>query len=91
MESIDLLVHSAGQLCVVPPHDGPQRGAALGDLGLLADGAVAVDGGRIVAVGPSAALRARFRAAATIDAGALRRARLCRSPHPPALAGRPRR
>ncbi len=69
MESIDLLVHSAGQLCVVPPHDGPQRGAALGDLGLLADGAVAVDGGRIVAVGPSAALRARFRAAATIDAG----------------------
>ena len=69
MEVIDLLVHSAGQVCVVPPHDGPQRGAALGDLGLLAGGAVAVDGGRVVAVGPTAALRARFRAEATIDAG----------------------
>ena len=69
MEVIDLLVHSAGQVCVVPPHDGPQRGAALGDLGLLAGGAVAVDGGRVVAVGPTAALRARFRAEAMIDAG----------------------
>jgi len=69
MEVIDLLVHSAGQVCVVPPHDGPQRGAALGDLGLLAGGAVAVDGGRVVAVGPTAELRARFRAEAMIDAG----------------------
>lgn len=69
MEVIDLLVHSAGQVCVVPPHDGPQRGAALGDLGLLAGGAVAVDGGRVVAVGSTAALRARFRPEAVIDAG----------------------
>jgi len=69
MEVIDLLIHSAGQVCVVPPHDGPQRGAALGDLGLLAGGAVAVDGGRVVAVGPTAELRARFRAEAMIDAG----------------------
>jgi len=69
MEVIDLLVHSAGQVCVVPPHDGPQRGAALGDLGLLAGGAMAVDGGRVVAVGPTAELRARFRAEAMIDAG----------------------
>ena len=69
MEIVDLLVYSAGQVCVVPPHDGPQRGAALGDLGLLAGGAVAVDGGRIVAVGPTAELQARFRAEAMIDAG----------------------
>ena len=68
-EHVDLLVHSAGQLCVVPPHDGPQRGAALGDLGLLADGALAVAEGRVVAVGPSAELRAHFRAATTLDAG----------------------
>ena len=58
-EHVDLLVHSAGQLCVVPPHDGPQRGAALGDLGVLTDGALAVAGGRVVAVGPSAKMRAR--------------------------------
>lgn len=68
-EHVDLLIHSAGQLCLVPPHDGPQRGAALGDLGLIADGALAVAGGRVVAAGQSADLRARFRAAATIDAG----------------------
>ncbi len=67
-EHVDLLIHSAGQLCLVPPHDGPQRGAALGDLGLIADGALAVAGGRVVAAGPSAALRARFRAAESIDA-----------------------
>ncbi|CUS04587.2 Imidazolonepropionase [Candidatus Promineifilum breve] len=67
-EHVDLLIHSAGQLCLVPPHDGPQRGAALGDLGLIADGALAVADGRVVAAGPSAALRARFRATQTIDA-----------------------
>ena len=68
-ESVDLLVHSAGQLCVVPAHDGgPQRGAALGDLGLIEDGAVAARDGRVVAVGPSATLRARFRADTTLDA-----------------------
>jgi imidazolonepropionase len=69
-EAVDLLVHSAGQLCVVPAHQGgPQRGAVLGDLGLMADGAVAVRDGRVAAVGPSTELRARFHAAATIDAG----------------------
>ena len=49
-EHVDLLIHSAGQLCLVPPHDGPQRGAALGDLGLIADGALAVADGRVVAL-----------------------------------------
>ena len=67
-EHVDLLVHSAAQLCVVPGHDGPQRGAALGDVGLLADGALAAAEGRVVAVGPSAELRARYRATTTLDA-----------------------
>lgn len=70
-QAIDLLVHSAGQLCVVTPHNGPQRGTALGDLGLLEDGAVAVADGHVVAVGPSAELRARFRPATTLDAAGL--------------------
>jgi len=69
-EAIDLLVHSAGQLCVVPPRQGgPQRGVALGDLGIITGGAVAVAGGRVVAVGPSDELRGRFHAAAELDAG----------------------
>ena len=69
-DTVDLLIHSAGQLCVVPAHDGgPQRGAALGNLGLIPDGAVAAHDGRVVAVGPSAELRARFQAENTIDAG----------------------
>lgn len=68
MQRIDLLIHSASQLasCAGPP--GPRRGPAMAELGLLVDGAVAVDGERIVAVGPTAALQARYQATHTIDA-----------------------
>lgn len=68
MENVDLLIHSAAQLCVVPAHNGPQRGAALGDLGIIPDGALAVRQGQIVATGRAADLRARFRATSEIDA-----------------------
>jgi imidazolonepropionase len=54
--AIDLLVHSARQLVTMA--GGPQRGDTLGRLGLLADGAVAIDGGRILAVGPTTELQA---------------------------------
>ena len=65
----DLLIRSAAQLCVVPPQNGgPQRGRALGDLGIVEDGAVACAGGRIVAVGPSAQVRADWQAAVELDA-----------------------
>lgn len=68
-EAIDLLIYNAGQLCVVPAHDGgPQHGAALGDLGIIPNGAVAVRDGRVVAVGDSTELRSRYAAAETIDA-----------------------
>jgi imidazolonepropionase len=68
-QSVDLLIHSAGQLVVVPPDEaGPQRGSALGNLGLIRDGAVAVAGGQIVATGPSADLRDRYSAATTLNA-----------------------
>lgn len=68
-EPVDLLIHSAGQLCIVPAHDGgPQRGAALGDLGLIPNGAVAVNQGRVVAVGDSDDLRRRYEAAEYVDA-----------------------
>ncbi len=68
-QKVNLLLHSAGQLCVIPPEQGvPQRGARLGELGVIADGALAIADGRIVAVGPTRDLAAHFRAARDIDA-----------------------
>src|SRR3990172_227315 len=63
---IDLLVHSASQLATLS--GGPQRGGDLGRLALIRDGAVAIDDGRILAVGPSTDLRARYQAAEALDA-----------------------
>ncbi len=69
-EQVDLLIENASQVCVVPAQDGgPQRGDALGELGIVEDGAVAIRAGEIVAVGPAADLRDRFDAAETLDAG----------------------
>lgn len=66
---IDLLIYDAGQVCVVPSQEGaPQRGEALGTLGLIEGGAVAIDGGRILAVGPSEHLRAEYTARHEINA-----------------------
>ena len=65
---VDLLVHSAAQLCTVPPHaGGPQRGERLGDLGLIEDGAVAVRDGRVTLVGPTSKLRDAVEARREID------------------------
>jgi imidazolonepropionase len=68
VSEVDLLVHSAGQLCVILG-PGPQRGDALGTLGIIENGAVAVRDGKIVAVGPTAALQAAYRAEKRINAG----------------------
>jgi imidazolonepropionase len=68
-EPIDLLIHNASQICVVPAMEGgPQRGAALGTLAIVEDGAVAVREGLIVAVGQSDSIRARYHARQEIDA-----------------------
>jgi len=63
---VDLLIHSADE--VVCLTEAPQRGAALGTLNVVAQGALAVRDGRIVDVGPSTALRRRHRASEQIDA-----------------------
>lgn len=66
---IDLLIYNAGQLCTIPTHDGgPQRGHALGDLGIITNGAVAIHDGLILAVGTSDDLQASYDAAMVIDA-----------------------
>lgn len=69
MREIDLLIHSAGEVATCASQGGPKRGAAMADVGLVPDGAVAIDGGRIVEVGDSAALRARYAGRQVIDAG----------------------
>jgi imidazolonepropionase len=66
--NVDLLIHSAAQVITCAAAGGPKRGAALRDVGLIADGAVAVRDGRIVAVGNSAELRAHCTAAHEVDA-----------------------
>jgi imidazolonepropionase len=66
---IDLLVYNAAQVCTVPSvNGGPQRGRALGTLGLVENGTVAVERGRIVEVGATAELRMRYDAAREINA-----------------------
>src|SRR4051794_38120373 len=66
MPPCDLLIHSASQLLTLA--DGPQRGASLGHLGIIEDGAVAISSGRILAAGPTADLRAVYQPAETLDA-----------------------
>lgn len=53
-----MLIHSAFQLLTLA--GGPQRGARLGDLGLIEDGALLVRDGEILAVGPSRDLLAAY-------------------------------
>lgn len=65
----ELLIHNAAQVVTVASPDGPKRGAAMRDLGIIPDGGVAIGEGRILAVGPSAELRCRVHAACTLDAG----------------------
>jgi imidazolonepropionase len=67
-QTVDLLVHSAAQLVTCAAPDGPRRGRAMDDAGVVLDGAVAIKDGRIVAAGPSEDLLARYVAEEELDA-----------------------
>jgi imidazolonepropionase len=68
-EPADLVVvHAAELLTMAAGPDGPLRGDALREPGVIADGAVAVKGDRIVGVGTTDEIRGRFDAPRTIDA-----------------------
>lgn len=65
---VDLLIHSAAQLVTCANPAGPKRGPAMRDLGIIEDGAIAIDDGVIVALGSSDELRATYDARRAIDA-----------------------
>jgi imidazolonepropionase len=64
---VDLLIHSAAQVVTCASPGGPKRGAAMREVSLIADGAVAIADGRIVAVGRSADLRAAYTGVQQLD------------------------
>ncbi|MBI3979869.1 MAG: imidazolonepropionase [Chloroflexi bacterium] len=64
---MDLLIHSAAQIVTVAG-PGPKAGENAGDIGLVADGAIAIENGKIAAVGPSYRLREEVRANRELDA-----------------------
>jgi len=72
-ESLDLLLVNIGQLCTVhrPGGDqaGPRRGEDLADVGAVMGAALAIAGGKVVAVGPEAAVRQAFFGADDLPAG----------------------
>jgi len=64
----DLLIVNAAQLVTCASGGQPKRGAQMRDLGIITDGAVAVKDGRILAVGTTADIRARYQSEQVIDA-----------------------
>ncbi|HSJ55874.1 MAG TPA: imidazolonepropionase [Anaerolineae bacterium] len=65
----DLLVYNAAQVVTVASPEGPKRGGAMAELGIIPDGAVAIRQGRVLDVGPSDELRSQVRATQTLYAG----------------------
>ena len=61
-----MLIHSASQLLTLP--GGPQRGHALGNLGIIENGAIVVRDEKIVAVGTTDELRVAYPDEPTLDA-----------------------
>jgi imidazolonepropionase len=64
----DLLIFNIGQMITLAGPRGPRRGAAMRDLAIVENGAVAAADGRILAVGSSRDLKARVQSRATLDA-----------------------
>lgn len=68
MQTVDLLITHASQLVTCANENHPKRGAAMRDVGIIRDGAVAVKNGKIIAVGTSEELIASYQSDTVIDA-----------------------
>lgn len=66
---IDLIIHNAKQLVTCASGGKAKKGAAMQDLGLIENGAVAINGGVIVEVGESEKILKKFSADEMLDAG----------------------
>lgn len=68
MQQADRIVHNIGQLLTCSSPNGPKRGEAMRDVGIIEDGAVAIADGRFVGVGTSAEILAEFESVELLDA-----------------------
>jgi imidazolonepropionase len=64
----DMIIRNCGQLLTCASGDGPKRRGSMQDVGIIDDGAVAVLGGKINAVGRSPDILASYEAERIIDA-----------------------
>ncbi|PIE82482.1 MAG: imidazolonepropionase [Chloroflexi bacterium] len=67
-QSVDLIIQNASQLVTCASPDGPKRGDAMHDVGIIENGAVAIREGVIIAVAETAVIQAQYHAAQTINA-----------------------
>ncbi len=66
---VDLLIHDAVQICTMPSiNGGAQRGEHLGTLGMVQNGSMVVDNGKLVEIGETTDLRMRYEAREQINA-----------------------
>lgn len=68
LKKADLLIHSTSQLLTLASPGGPQRGGAIGNLGLIENGAIAVRDGQVMMTGPRDSVCAQVEATQEIDA-----------------------
>ncbi len=68
MQQADLIIHNAGQLVTCASGGKPKRGSEMLDVGIIENGAVAVLGGKITAVGISTEILRGFQSDNMIDA-----------------------
>jgi imidazolonepropionase len=68
MQKVDLIIHNIGQLITCQSTDMAKKGAAMQELGMIENGAVAIAGGKIAAAGQAEEILRFFSADEVIDA-----------------------
>ncbi len=66
--TIDLIVHNCSELHTLEGPDRPRIGEEMSDTGLIKDGALAVDDGKVIDYGPSIDILSNYQAEKKVDA-----------------------